>query len=80
MLSATDRQIWDEAVAQSAVLVTKDRDFSVQRAARTDGPTIVWIRIGNTGNRELVRQIRQALPEIVEAIKRGEAVIELAKW
>jgi predicted nuclease of predicted toxin-antitoxin system len=27
LLTATDRQIWDEAVSRSAVLTTKDRDF-----------------------------------------------------
>jgi predicted nuclease of predicted toxin-antitoxin system len=32
-LTASDRQIWDEAVARNAVLVTKDRDFPLLRAA-----------------------------------------------
>jgi predicted nuclease of predicted toxin-antitoxin system len=42
LLTATDRQIWDEAVSRSAVLVTKDRDFPIFRAASNDGPTILW--------------------------------------
>jgi len=45
---ATDLQIWNEAVSRTAVLVTKDRDFSLLRAASSDGPTILWIRVGNT--------------------------------
>jgi predicted nuclease of predicted toxin-antitoxin system len=33
LLAATDQQIWDEAISRSAVLVTKDRDFPLRRAA-----------------------------------------------
>jgi predicted nuclease of predicted toxin-antitoxin system len=40
LLAATDRQTWDEAMSRSDVLVTKDRDFSLLRAARTKGPAI----------------------------------------
>jgi predicted nuclease of predicted toxin-antitoxin system len=78
MLAATDEQIWDEAISRSAVLVTKDRDFPVRRAAGNDGPAILWIRVGNIGNRKLIELVLRALPEIADAIERGEAVIEFA--
>jgi len=77
MLAATDQQIWDEAISRSAVLVTKDRDFPLRRAAMNDGPTILWVRVGNIGNRKLIELTLRALPAITEAIERGEAVIEL---
>jgi predicted nuclease of predicted toxin-antitoxin system len=76
LLSATDQQIWDEAISRSAVLVTKDRDFSLRRAARNDGPVILWIRVGNTSNRNLIDVLLRALPAIIDAIERGEAVVE----
>jgi predicted nuclease of predicted toxin-antitoxin system len=76
LLTATDRQIWDEAMSRSAVLVTKDRDFSLLRAARMKGPAILWIRVGNTDNRTLVAQVLRALPAIIDAAERGEPVIE----
>jgi predicted nuclease of predicted toxin-antitoxin system len=76
LLTATDRQIWQEVSLRSAVLVTKDRDFSLLRAASDDGPVILWVRIGNADNRTLITQMMRALPEIVSAIERGEAVIE----
>jgi len=56
--------------------VTKDRDFSQLRATKVDGPTILWIRIGNRDNRTLIAQILKALPAIVSAVERGESVIE----
>jgi predicted nuclease of predicted toxin-antitoxin system len=76
LLTATDRQIWQEVILRSAVLVTKDRDFSLLRAASNDGPVILWVRTGNANNRTLITQIVRALPEIVGAIERGEGVIE----
>ncbi len=76
LLAATDQQIWDEATSRSAVLVTKDRDFPLRRAARNDGPTILWVRVGNISNRKLIELALQALPAIIEAIKRKETVIE----
>jgi predicted nuclease of predicted toxin-antitoxin system len=76
MLAATDEQIWDEAISRSAVLVTKDRDFPIRRAASNDGPAILWVRVGNISNRKLIELALQALPAIIEAIGRNETVIE----
>ncbi|MGA9091168.1 MAG: DUF5615 family PIN-like protein [Bradyrhizobium sp.] len=76
LLAATDQQIWDEAISRSAVLVTKDRDFPLRRAARSDGPAILWVRVGNASNRKLIELALRALPAIINAIERGEAVIE----
>jgi predicted nuclease of predicted toxin-antitoxin system len=76
LLAATDRQIWNEAMSRSAVLVTKDRDFPILRAANNDGPTILWVRVGDTDNRTLIAQILRALPAIIDAVQRGETVIE----
>jgi predicted nuclease of predicted toxin-antitoxin system len=79
LLAATDQEIWDEAISRSAVLVTKDRDFPLRRAARSDGPAILWVRVGNISNRKLIELALQALPAIIEAIERDEAVIEFVK-
>jgi predicted nuclease of predicted toxin-antitoxin system len=76
LLAATDQQIWDEAISRSAVLVTKDRDFALRRAATNDGPTIFWVRVGNMSNRKLIELALRALPAIIDAIERDEAVIE----
>ena len=74
--AATDEQIWDEAISRSAVLVTKDSDFALRRAATNDGPAILWVRVGNTSNRKLIELVLRALPAIIAAIERDEAVIE----
>jgi len=48
MTDASDHAIWRQAADSGAILVTKDGDFVVMRALATIGPTIVWLRIGNT--------------------------------
>ena len=77
LLTATDLQIWNEAISRSAVLITKDRDFALFRAASSAGPAILWVRIGNTDNRTLIAHILRALPAITDAVERGETVIEI---
>jgi outer membrane protein TolC len=46
------------------------------RAASKDGPAILWVRIGNASNRTLIDLALRALPTIVDAVERDEAVIE----
>jgi predicted nuclease of predicted toxin-antitoxin system len=76
LLAAADEPIWDEAISRSAVLVTKDRDFALRRTATNHGPAILWVRVGNTSNRKLIELVLRALPAIIDAIERGEAVVE----
>jgi predicted nuclease of predicted toxin-antitoxin system len=65
-----------DVLSRSAVLVTKDRDFALRRAATNDGPTILWVRVGNISNRKLIGLALRSLPAIIDAIERDEAVIE----
>jgi len=74
----TDEVIWNHAVRAGDVIVTKDEDFATRRLLATDGPAIVWIRIGNTTNPELLTRMSEHLPEIVAALTRGETLIEVA--
>jgi predicted nuclease of predicted toxin-antitoxin system len=76
MANANDGAIWNEAISRSAILVTKDRDFSLLRAAKRQGPIVLWVRVGNIDNRALIHQFLGAMPQIGEAVARGEAVIE----
>jgi hypothetical protein len=41
------------------------------------GPSVVWVRMGNT-RRELLTRFDAELPTIVAALERGETLIELA--
>jgi predicted nuclease of predicted toxin-antitoxin system len=54
LAGADDPPIWDRALAEEEVIVSKDVDFAVRRMLSTSGPQIVWLRIGNCSNRALV--------------------------
>jgi predicted nuclease of predicted toxin-antitoxin system len=77
MAAASDRQIWDYALAADAVIVTKDEDFAQRRALGENGPRVVWVRIRNTRRRELLVWFSSILPAVLAALERGETLIEL---
>jgi predicted nuclease of predicted toxin-antitoxin system len=79
MLTASDALIWQRAVDSNAVLITKDEDFVTVRAlSKQGGPPIVWVRLGNTTRRALIARFDAALPSILEAIERGETVVQIS--
>ena len=77
MAAADDLAIWAYAVSVGAVIITKDEDFAERRARIGDGPAIVWIRVGNTSRRDLLVWFRFRLPAILDALSRGETLIEI---
>lgn len=74
---ADDAAVWRYAVERQAVILTKDEDFASLITLQPDGPAIVWIRIGNTGRQALLQWFEPLLPAIVEALDRGEKLIEV---
>ena len=78
MVSARDRDIWDRATAQNAVIVTKDEDFVTMRALRPQGPQVVWIRIGNVTKVTLLRRFATVFPAVLIALERGETIVQIA--
>lgn len=75
--SSPDSDIWDFAVANAAVILTKDGDFKVMRAVLGHGPSVVWIRIGNTTTPALFEALAPVWDAIFAALEAGEAVIEI---
>lgn len=78
LASSHDREIWQYAVANAAIIVTKDEDFVTIRALAEAGPSVLWIRIGNTTKSELLKRFALAWPRVAAALERGETVIEIA--
>ena len=76
---ATDRDIWDYAVRERAVILTKDEDFAQRRSHVTAGPTIVWLRVGNATTDALRVRLTPLLPHIERMVTADESVIELRR-
>jgi len=73
----TDTDIWEYAIRQPTVIVTKDEDFVERFRRQTSGPVIVWLRIGNAANATLLAWFMPILPALVTRIQSGDRLIEV---
>jgi predicted nuclease of predicted toxin-antitoxin system len=76
MASVPDNVIREYAARVGAVIVTKDEDFAIHRLL-TEGPAVVWLRLGNSRRAALLARVEAELPAIVVALERGETLIEV---
>ena len=74
---ASDRAIWEHAVRENCVIVTKDEDFAIRRLAVASGPAVLWSRRPNTRQAAMTIWLSRLLPEVVAAFERGEKLVEI---
>jgi len=75
---ASDREIFDEARRQNAVIMTKDGDFVDIVLHRGSPPQIVLLTMGNTSNAELKRILTKSFSKVMELLDAGNAIVELS--
>lgn len=74
---ADDGEIWRWALANQAIIFTKDEDFPRRALLSHPVPTIVWLRIGNTSKRALLAWFEPLLLQIEAAVRSGETLVEV---
>jgi len=74
---ADDSPIWQYALKEQAVIVTKDEDFANRVRQSRHSPVVVWLRIGNCTRGTLLAWIAPLLPSIVSEIQEGQHLIEV---
>jgi predicted nuclease of predicted toxin-antitoxin system len=72
-----DSEIWERARDDGRVIITNDEDFVALADRESNGPAVLWVRVGNTTNRALWSALLPRLPEIVAAFESGERVVEV---
>jgi predicted nuclease of predicted toxin-antitoxin system len=75
MQASPDTAIWDYALRAGAAIVTKDEDFAQRKDMTEMEPVVIWIRLPNTRRRDLLAWFETILPEVLEAMKRGDTLI-----
>ncbi len=75
--NADDREIYESARAENALVMTKDSDFIVLLDELGPPPQILWITCGNTSNKFLKKVLQQTLPEALNLLKQGEPLVEI---
>jgi len=78
LAQADDAAVWSHACRSAAVIITKDDDFKNRVLLSKTSADVVLIRVGNCSNRALVGWFAPALPAVLERLKSGEHLIELA--
>ena len=74
---AEDGIIWAHARRTHAVILTKDEDFAVRAQQSSEGPSVVWLRVGNASNRALRAWLEPRLPGIVQLLGQGSRLVEV---
>ncbi len=72
-----DNDVWRYADRNDAVIVSKDEDFAQWVMSGRSGPKVVWLRVGNCTNAELVEWLLPAWPDVVRALESGERLVEV---
>ena len=73
-----DNDIWRYAAESDAVIVSKDEDFAQWILSGRKGPKVVWLRIGNCTNAELLDWLLPVWPEVVSTLETGDHLIEIS--
>lgn len=74
---AEDEAIWQYALENDAIIVTKDEDFPERSLHTAAPPAIVWLRIGNCSNRALLVWFAPLWHEIERRLIAGDRIIEV---
>jgi predicted nuclease of predicted toxin-antitoxin system len=74
---AEDAPIWRYALANQAVILTKDEDFAGRAKQSRNSPKVVWLQIGNCSNRALHAWLEPLLPAIVRQLEQGDRLLEI---
>lgn len=60
----SDGDIWDYAITNSLVVITKDVDFYNRYMSSLNAPKIIWFRTGNIKKKEFYKFIDEIWPGI----------------
>ncbi|MGB0563343.1 MAG: DUF5615 family PIN-like protein [Spirulinaceae cyanobacterium] len=74
---AQDIAIFEAAKTQNAVIMTKDSDFIDLVCRLGSPPQILWLTCGNMTNRNLRQLLTATLPDALEHLQQGEAIVEI---
>lgn len=74
---AEDGDIWNYALVNQAVIITKDEDFAYRSSQAKIAPIIVWLRVKNVSRQALLAWFEPMIPQIEHLIASDETLIEV---
>jgi predicted nuclease of predicted toxin-antitoxin system len=74
---AKDKEIFEAARQEKAVVMTKDSDFVLIVDRLGPPPQVIWVTCGNTSNARLKEVVTNTLPKALELLNFGEKLVEI---
>ena len=74
---ATDEQIFQQARAARAVVMSKDKDFLDLVRRKGVPPKVIWINCGNTSNQQLKELLQITLKQAILLLENEEQIVEI---
>lgn len=78
MRDASDKQIFERAIKEGAIVMTKDDDFLQLAHDKGEGPKIIWVTCGNSSNQKMKQILSNTLREAIKYLEKGEQIVEIA--
>jgi predicted nuclease of predicted toxin-antitoxin system len=74
---AEDKEIFEAARQEKAVVITKDSDFVLLLDRLGPPPQVIWVTCGNTSNARLKEVLTNTLPKALDLLNFGEKLVEI---
>ncbi len=74
---AKEAVIWSYAQQNNGVILTKDEDFAERCMASNQAPGVIWLRIDNATNPELLAWFMPQWPSMLARLQAGDRIIEV---
>ncbi len=71
----SDNDIWNYALANDLIIITKDVDFYNRYLSSSNSPKIIWFRTGNIKKKDFYKFIEQIWFEIEIMIPSGSFIV-----
>ena len=75
---AKDKEIFEAARQEKAVVMTKDSDFVLLLDKLGPPPQVIWVTCGNTSNVRLKEVLTNTLPKALDLLNLGEKLVEIS--
>lgn len=77
LLEASDSEIWNYALSQDWIIITKDDDFQFRASVTEQPPTIIWVRVGNCSKQKIIALFQQHWEVIKQELALGAVLVEI---
>lgn len=79
LATASDQTVWEYALAEGFVIVTKDEDFDVLSSVSGPPPHVVWIQLGNCTTADIESLLRRSQDDLHDFVGSDlRAILELS--